>query len=167
VKARQRAVPLEIDRIAIRIRNSGMQAVGRAPMIHATRHILLTSLDTLGHPLAELTVYFCSEWRIQQLNRDFLGNDAPTDVLSFPSGEAPYIGDIAISLRYTERRAREEGRPFEDDVALLLVHGLLHLLGHDHDTVARKKKMWKQQAALLAPFGEHPMPPIPMVPKKR
>ena len=88
---------------------------------------------------------------LQELNREYLGMDAPTDVLSFPASEtdpetgARYLGDILISIPRAEEQAQSAGHPLEAEVQLLVVHGVLHLLGYDH-AEARKRKvqqMWK------------------------
>jgi len=107
-------------------------------------------------PQAELTIVIDSNERLQQLNRDFLGIDAPTDVLSFPSDEfdpddqAQYVGDIIISFPLAEKQARAAGHPVINEIQLLVVHGTLHLLGHDHATESEKKVMWSAQAEILA-----------------
>jgi probable rRNA maturation factor len=73
--------------------------------------------------------------RLQALNREFRGLDASTDVLSFPSGDAAgSLGDIAISIGHARRQAREHGHDAATEIRVLLLHGLLHLLGHDHES---------------------------------
>ncbi len=73
--------------------------------------------------------------QMRELNRHWRGKDRPTDVLSFEAGaEAhPHLGDIAIGYETASQDAREMGKPFADHVAHLLVHGLLHLVGHTHE----------------------------------
>jgi probable rRNA maturation factor len=108
---------------------------------------------------SELSVVLTDEARIQQLNRDFLGIDAPTDVLSFPASEtdpetgARYIGDILISIPRARTQAESAGHPLEWEVQLLVVHGVLHLLGHDHAEAEEKARMWKAQAEILEALG--------------
>lgn len=108
---------------------------------------------------SELTVVLTDDSKIQDLNRDYLGIDAPTDVLSFPASEtdpetgARYIGDIIISLPYAAKSAGEAGHTLESEVQLLVVHGVLHLLGHDHAEADEKKRMWKAQAEILEALG--------------
>ena len=88
-----------------------------------------------------LTVLTTGDVTLQDLNRRFLGIDAPTDVLSFPEpaeappgeGEAPSLGDIAISVPTAVRQASELGHPLADEMAHLLVHGILHLCGYEHE----------------------------------
>ena len=108
---------------------------------------------------SELTIVLTDNAQIQELNRDYLGIDAPTDVLSFPASEidpetgARYIGDIIISMAYAAKSAKTAGHPVEAEVQLLVVHGVLHLLGHDHANPKEKAKMWKAQAGILESLG--------------
>jgi rRNA maturation RNase YbeY len=92
-------------------------------------------------------------------NREYLGVDAPTDVLSFPASEtdpetgAPYLGDILISIPYARKGAKQAGNSLEAEVQLLVVHGVLHLLGHDHAKPKEKARMWKAQREILIKLG--------------
>ena len=107
----------------------------------------------------ELTVVLTDNARLQVMNRDYLGIDAPTDVLSFPASEtdpetgARYIGDILISMPRAQAQAIAAGHPLESEVQLLVVHGVLHLLGHDHAEAEQKARMWKAQAEILERLG--------------
>jgi len=119
-----------------------------------------TALESSGETLdSELTIVLTNDTRLQELNRDFLGIDAPTDVLSFPASEldpetgARYIGDILISIARAESQAAAAGHPLESEVQLLVVHGVLHLLGHDHAEATEKARMWKAQAEVLERLG--------------
>ncbi len=73
---------------------------------------------------------------IQALNKTYRGVDKPTDVLSFPLNEAPHapLGSIVISVEKAQEEAKEHDHSVEEEVALLFLHGLLHLLGYDHET---------------------------------
>jgi probable rRNA maturation factor len=108
---------------------------------------------------SELSVVLTDEARLQQLNRDYLGIYAPTDVLSFPASETDpetgvrYIGDILISIPRARAQAESAGHPLEWEVQLLVVHGVLHLLGHDHAQAEEKARMWKAQAEILETLG--------------
>ncbi|MFZ9887487.1 MAG: rRNA maturation RNase YbeY [Myxococcota bacterium] len=88
----------------------------------------------------EVQLSFVSDEEIRALNRDFRLRDRPTDVLSFSAieGEAlpgteRFLGDIVISLDTAQKQAKEFGHAFEEEIAVLVVHGLLHLLGYDHE----------------------------------
>lgn len=110
-------------------------------------------------PDADLSIVLTDNARLRRLNRDYLGIDAPTDVLSFPASESdpvtgsPYLGDILISIPRARAQAKAAGHALESEVQLLVVHGVLHLLGHDHAEAKEKKKMWKAQAEILAGLG--------------
>ena len=90
---------------------------------------------------------------LRRLNRDFRGMDYATDVLSFPSATpAHHLGDLAISLGRARVQAREFGHDIEHEVEILMLHGLLHLLGLDHETdsgqMARSEKRWRTRLGL-------------------
>ena len=90
---------------------------------------------------------------LRRLNREFLGKDYPTDVLSFPSGEgAGSLGEIAISVERAAEQAGTYGHQPEDEFKVLMLHGVLHLLGMDHDRdggeMARSEKAWRSKLAL-------------------
>jgi len=95
-----------------------------------------------------------SDGELRRLNREFRGKDVPTDVLSFPS-EGGRLGDIAISLGRARAQARQFGHTTEQEIQILLLHGVLHLLGMDHETdrgrMARAEKRWR--AVLGLPDG--------------
>lgn len=82
-------------------------------------------------------VRFVDDDEMRRLNREFRGIDAPTDVLSFPGDETPegrYLGDVAISVPRAEQQAADRGHSLEKEVRLLVLHGVLHCLGYDHET---------------------------------
>jgi probable rRNA maturation factor len=116
-------------------------------------------LDFSGVPQADLTIALVDNERIQGLNRDFLGHDAPTDVLSFPADEPDpetgrrYLGDVVISFTRAAEQASERGHPVQAEMQLLVVHGVLHLLGHDHADLTEKERMWSAQAGILERLG--------------
>lgn len=110
-------------------------------------------------PNTDLSIVIDSDEKLQTLNRDFLGINAPTDVLSFPSDEfdpdeqAVYIGDVIVSLQRAEVQAKKAGHSVISEIQLLVVHGVLHLLGHDHAEPAEKTRMWAAQAEILNQLG--------------
>lgn len=89
---------------------------------------------------------------LARLNRDFRGKDYATDVLSFPSGTKPFLGDLAISAARARAQAREFGHSTEDEIRILMLHGVLHLTGMDHETdagaMARAEKRWRARLGL-------------------
>ena len=110
-------------------------------------------------PQAALSIVLADDERLQQLNRDYLEIDAPTDVLSFPAGETDpdsgetYLGDIIISVPRAKAQAEAGGHAVEQELELLVVHGVLHLLGHDHYEADEKAAMWAVQAKVLEELG--------------
>lgn len=108
----------------------------------------------------ELTVRVTGDRELRRLNREFLGEDHATDVLSFPSGDlaSGYLGDLALSWPAVGRQAEAFGHPREVEAALLAVHGLLHLLGWDHATPPEEREMTRLTLACLARSGLTPAP---------
>jgi probable rRNA maturation factor len=120
---------------------------------------------------AELSIVVTSDSAVQQLNRDYRGVDAPTDVLSFAAQEENdeldlamppelaaeldrYLGDIVIAYPYTMQQAAHFGSTPAAELRLMVVHGVLHLLGDDHDTPEAEAEMWARQESVLAQFGD-------------
>lgn len=106
-----------------------------------------------------LTIVLTDDDQLHNLNRDYLGVDSTTDVLSFPSDEtdpetnSPYLGDILVSLPRAASQAESAGHAIEAEAQLLVVHGVLHLLGHDHTEAEEKERMWQAQAQILVQLG--------------
>ena len=92
------------------------------------------ALDAIGNHGSNATIAFVSDKRIHELNRQFRNVDKPTDVLSFPDDEETNLGDIAISVETAAAQAKENGLTFDTEIAQLILHGLLHLSGYDHET---------------------------------
>lgn len=142
--------------INIEISASLSQPVDMATLENAAR-------ATLKHQSAsedvELTLVLSDDEQLHTLNRDYLGKDAPTDVLSFPASEtdpetgAPYIGDILVSVERAGQQAEKAGHALMAELQLLVVHGTLHLLGHDHAEAEEKARMWRAQAEILTGLG--------------
>ena len=92
------------------------------------------ALSAIGKSESSATIAFVSDKRIRELNRQFRSIDKATDVLSFPAEEESNLGDIAVSVDTAALQARENGLPFDQEIAQLILHGLLHLCGYDHET---------------------------------
>ncbi|BDI32172.1 hypothetical protein CCAX7_42230 [Capsulimonas corticalis] len=102
---------------------------------------------------SEISIVLCDDDFIQDLNRAHRGKDKPTDVLSFPQDDDLVLGDIVISLPTAERQARAAGWPMEDEVVLLGIHGVLHLLGYDDETAEEAARMRDISAEVLTASG--------------
>lgn len=115
-------------------------------------------------PLTEVSLLLVDDAHIHELNQEYRGKDAPTDVLSFAleEGDEPDIlggpeetllGDIIISLETAARQAGEFGHSLEREVTYLTVHGMLHLLGFNHETETDKAVMREREEAILGSLG--------------
>jgi len=80
-----------------------------------------------------MTIAIVPDGRVQQLNRRYRRKDVATDVLSFPSGERGYLGDVVIAAGVARRQAKQAGHSLQHELRVLALHGLLHLLGYDHE----------------------------------
>jgi probable rRNA maturation factor len=131
----------------------------RAPWLRrVARHVLVAE----GAGPTELGVVISDDATVHELNRRYLGVDEPTDVLSFdlgeegdgpfalPPGEAAPLGEVIISYPTAVRQAEEQGHSVEAEVAHLLVHGILHLLGYDHVDVEEERIMRRREEEILA-----------------
>ncbi len=92
------------------------------------------ALSVIGKNESSATIAFVSDKHIRELNRQFRGIDKATDVLSFPAEEESNLGDVAVSVETAVVQAKENGLSFENEIAQLILHGLLHLSGYDHET---------------------------------
>lgn len=103
----------------------------------------------------EVSLLLTNDGEIQSLNRDWRGKDKPTDVLSFPAAEMdrPFLGDIAIALETTRDDAAAKDIELAQHLSHLLIHGLLHLLGHDHKEDTEAAEMEALEIAALASLG--------------
>ena len=115
------------------------------------------ALVVLGREGHELSILLTDDARIRELNRDYRDKDSATDVLSFAQMEGepfvsavPVLGDLVISLETAKRQAEEIGHSLAAEVRVLLVHGLLHLVGHDHLEPEERIAMAKAEDDLLA-----------------
>jgi probable rRNA maturation factor len=102
------------------------------------------ALEVLGLSKVELSIALVSDVQIKRLNKLYRNKDKPTDVLSFPIGEKVedwlILGDIVISVDTAKRQAQELGHSLEEELKRLLVHGLVHLLGYDHELGGEEEK---------------------------
>lgn len=103
----------------------------------------------------DVALLLTDDAELQQLNRDWRGKDKPTDVLSFPADEmeAPFLGDIAISLGVASRDSRARNITLSDHLIHLLLHGYLHLLGYDHMSDDEAREMEGLEIRALASLG--------------
>ena len=103
-----------------------------------------------------LSLKICNDREMQQLNKTYRRIDRATDVLSFPlpfidpQSDEEYLGDIVISFPTAKKQAKEHEQTIEDELTFLFLHGLLHLLGYDHENTKEEKEMFALQEQLFA-----------------
>lgn len=123
----------------------------------AARKALREFAKALGLEAAELSLWLAGDATLRRLNRVHRGVDAATDVLSFPAATAPgpvrQLGDLVVSLQTTRRCARELDIAFEAELRRYLAHGLLHLLGFDHQRERDARRMAAAEQRLLGQIG--------------
>jgi probable rRNA maturation factor len=111
-------------------------------------------------PGAKLSLILTSDDTVKELNRKYRGQDKTTDVLAFPLGEdsadfvsppraAAHLGEVIISYPQASRQAKEAGYTQEKELALLIIHGVLHILGYDHQRTAQAQRMRAREQAIL------------------
>jgi len=129
---------------------SGLQALAERAVAAA-----LAELGRDGD--SELSILFTDDASVRSLNAQWRGKDQPTNVLSFPAfpetaGERlpPMLGDIVLARETVVREAADEGKPFENHLTHLIVHGFLHLVGHDHEDDAEAEAMEAAERRILA-----------------
>jgi probable rRNA maturation factor len=128
----------------------------------ALAELVRHTLHRVGRTTGEVSVVITSDEAVQALNEQYRGVSAPTDVLSFPAEDedgsdfvlpmpalTPYLGDIIIAGPTATRQAQANGHQPAEEVALLVIHGTLHLLGFDHLTEVEKAEMWAVQEEIL------------------
>ena len=139
--------------MAVTVAARGVRAAGLKTSLGRSARRLLAGLELGG---AELSVLLVSDAEMQRLNRDWRGKDRPTDVLAFAQGEgdggAPdgLLGDVVISVDTARRQAGDAGSSLGAEADRLLIHGLLHLLGYDHERSAAEARRMQRRERMLA-----------------
>lgn len=121
------------------------------------RKIAKETLNVLESPDGELSLSLVSDREITEINQRYLQRSHPTDVLAFSMGEGDFseinphlLGDVMVSVETAKRQADSKGHSLEEEICLLLIHGILHLFGYDHETPgSRAKTMRKKERELF------------------
>jgi probable rRNA maturation factor len=118
------------------------------------------ALRAVGHTRSELSLALVDDDAMRALNEAHRGKPGPTDVLSFSLVEGAHadrrgalLGDVVIDVEQADRQARRARRPLDDELAKLLVHGVLHLLGHDHERDDEARAMRREERRVLRVLG--------------
>ena len=146
--------------VAISLEEPGWRRAGVsvARLRAAARLALALGLEHKKNAASEtgsLTILLAGDERSRELNRRFRGKDYPTNVLSFPSVQngSGYLGDVALALGVAAREARAGNKSIKDHVLHLTVHGVLHLLGYDHEKSGEARTMERVEIAILHKLG--------------
>ena len=157
---------IPLREVHVQIAASFAGEVKAASLSRAARAAFESAGEQYG---GELTLVITDDAQMRELNRAYRGVDATTDVLAFgnrqeadtfvPSPQAPaYFGDIVISYPRATEQARAHAHPLEEELLLLVIHGVLHLLGYDHAEESDREKMWRRQSTALTSLGIHWQP---------
>jgi probable rRNA maturation factor len=118
---------------------------------------VLAAIERQGTAASELSIVFSDDAHVQALNAGWRGKDAPTNVLSFPAfphgrrgALPPMLGDIVLAAETVAREAEAEGKPLAHHITHLIVHGILHLIGYDHESDAEAEEMEELERRILA-----------------
>jgi probable rRNA maturation factor len=143
--------PKAANPIAIVIEAPAWRAAGVAALIRRAAKCALDEAAAQGG----LTVLLADDEALRRLNREFRGKDKPTNVLSFPAAANPegHLGDIAIAHGVAAAEAKAGAKSLADHAAHLTVHGVLHLLGHDHEREDEADAMERLETKILARLG--------------
>ncbi len=125
--------------------------------IPSLRRTVRRILKQLGRERVEVSILLVDDREIRDLNRAYLKRDRPTNVIAFPMLEGPFrkihpqvLGDIVISIETASRDAKKEGMTLDDEILFLLTHGILHLLGYEHEgSAARARRMNQKQREIF------------------
>ena len=129
-------------------------AAGLLPQLRRAARLAWSRASKKGSARNSFTILLADDAKLKSLNLDFRGKDNPTNVLSFPAqGTGSYLGDIAVAFGVTDREAKEAGKPFAAHATHLVVHGVLHLLGYDHERAGEARIMEQLEIAILAELG--------------
>lgn len=153
--------------MSIDIANESGVSVDEQRLVRLSRFVLE---QMRIHPLTELSLLVVDEATMAEHHQRWMGEAGPTDVLSFPMDELRpghedeepprgLLGDVVLCPQVAARQARDAAHSTEQELTLLTVHGLLHLLGYDHAEPAEHEEMFGLQARLLAAWAERSAPP--------
>lgn len=126
-------------------------------MLEDAARATLAAAEPVSGAAYDVSVALADDAEMRRLNCTWRGKDAPTNVLSFPDGAElggrRHLGDVVLALETVRREAAEQGVAVADHVCHLVVHGVLHLLGHDHGNDQEAEKMEQLEAEILATLG--------------
>ncbi|HEY1072984.1 rRNA maturation RNase YbeY [Brevundimonas sp.] len=130
-------------------------AAWTAALPDAEATVMRAAAAALGAVEGDLVVLLTDDAGVQDLNARFRDRDRPTNVLSFPAAESafPHLGDVVLGYAYCAAEAETQGKSLSDHLSHLVVHGVLHLLGRDHEAEAEAEEMEAEEREILAALG--------------
>lgn len=156
-KTTKKKLPVKLSDPACTVTIRKERNLPRAPAGADLRRVIRRALrEKPASGACSVSLFFAGDKTLGSLNALFRGIPRPTDVLSFAGGPlnpedgSLHLGEVVLSLPRAAAQARRYRRSLDSEVLLLVVHGVLHLLGYDHDTPARKEKMWRAQRNALS-----------------
>ena len=155
--------------VLVRVEGGPFAGLDRRTMRGRAEKMLLF----LRRPDAELSIAFVTDTRIHELNRDYRGKNKPTDVLAFAMNEGAHgginaglLGDVIISVDTANRQALAARKTVLEEMTMLLAHGLLHVLGWDHETAAKDRAMRAETDRLVAAAKNRIAANVKLMPQK-
>ena len=141
--------------IAVQVEDAGWRVAlpGAEDLAETAAEAALAALPEPAE--GDLVVLLTNDAEVRDLNARYRGKDQPTNVLSFPAGPNPHghLGDVALALEVCQAEARAQGKPLADHLRHLVAHGVLHLVGYDHQAEAEAETMEALERAILAGLG--------------
>lgn len=142
---------MKAPRVSVVVEDPRWQKEGRQ-LAGDLRRAAQAALAACGRR-GDLSILLADDAKLEALNTRFRGRKKPTNVLSFPAESGAYLGDVALAYGVAAREAAEAAKTIHDHVLHLAIHGVLHLLGYDHETAGQARVMEPLEVAVLAKFG--------------
>jgi probable rRNA maturation factor len=147
------ALPVKLARLTIELRVEDWRWRRNSATLKLIRQAARLAVKSTEMPLGALTILLSDDATLRALNRRFRGKPRTTNVLSFPSPDPAYLGDIAIAYGIVAREAHAQGKRIKAHAAHLAVHGVLHLAGYDHQKEAEALEMEALEGQILGRLG--------------
>lgn len=117
--------------------------------LESLKKAAILALESENISNTEITILLSDDKRIRELNSEFRGKDKPTDILSFPAGEEGYLGDIILALETIKKDNEDSKLEFYEHLSHLIIHGVLHLLGYNHENEEEAEIMERKEINIL------------------
>ena len=132
--------------IAVDVATKSKKWIGKEKLVERLAKKLISLVESDAQ---ELSISLVSDRQMKKINLQFRDKNKPTNVLSFPAFDRLFLGDIVIAYETLEREAKEQKKKFNDHLTHLILHSILHLLGHDHEEEKMAQKMEKLEIKIL------------------